>query len=85
MACVIGDIEEGMLELELGPQKELPAYDNEESVVLEWESGVEVFQDLTKDQLWEYSGMSEKRIPYFNSYLDVNEEVDLWSKEWCKL
>ncbi|KAG2063389.1 hypothetical protein BDR04DRAFT_1163790, partial [Suillus decipiens] len=49
--------------------------------VRDWKSGVEEYDRCSEDDLWEYLGLPEKRLPFFQRRSDPNAAIDPWSEE----
>ncbi|KAG1841574.1 P-loop containing nucleoside triphosphate hydrolase protein [Suillus subluteus] len=49
--------------------------------VSDWKSGVEEYDKCSEDDLWEYLGLPEKRLPFFQTRSDPDAAMDPWSEE----
>ncbi|KAG1792547.1 P-loop containing nucleoside triphosphate hydrolase protein [Suillus variegatus] len=49
--------------------------------VSDWKSGVEEYDKCSEDDLWEYLGLPEKRLPFFQTRSDPDAAIDPWSEE----
>lgn len=61
--------------------------DNADALDIEWSEGVEDLSSLSEDELWQYLGIPDKKIPFFNAYVDPQGVHDPWSEEgrqWLK-
>lgn len=68
----------------------IAAYDEEpdpfefeprQAPVVEWGSGVEEYQSMSTDGLWERLGVPGKTIPFFNPSIDIETNKDPWLAE----
>jgi hypothetical protein len=46
-----------------------------------WSEGVEEFNSMSADELWEYLGLPDKIIPFFNPRLDPDSVLDPWTAD----
>ncbi|KAG1785036.1 P-loop containing nucleoside triphosphate hydrolase protein [Suillus plorans] len=53
----------------------------EDMDVGDWKSGVEEYDKCSEDDLWEYLGLPEKRLPFFQRRSDPDAAIDPWSEE----
>lgn len=53
----------------------------EDMDVGDWKSGVEEYDKCSEDDLWEYLGLPEKKLPFFQRRSDPNAAIDPWSEE----
>ena len=44
-----------------------------------WMEGVENLKNATEDDLWQWLGFADKKIPYFQEFTDPNALIDPWS------
>jgi hypothetical protein len=49
--------------------------------VSDWKSGVEEYDKCSEEDLWEYLGLPEKRLPFFQTRSDPDAAIDPWSEE----
>ena len=63
----------------------LPSADDESMQGIEWQSGVEDFQEKSMDELWEMLGLQDKQqLPFLNTSEDPNREIDPWeATKWA--
>ncbi|KAG1838889.1 P-loop containing nucleoside triphosphate hydrolase protein [Suillus subluteus] len=53
----------------------------EDMDVSDWKSGVEEYDKCSEHDLWEHLGLSEKRLPFFQTRSDPDAAIDPWSEE----
>ena len=49
-----------------------------------WMEGVENLKNATEDNLWQWFGFANKKIPYFQEFTDPNTLIDPWSDSGVK-
>jgi hypothetical protein len=45
-----------------------------------WKSGIEEYDKCSEDDLWEHLGLSEKKLPFFQTHTDPDTALDPWSE-----
>ena len=49
-----------------------------------WMEGVENLKNATEDDLWQWLGFADKKIPYFQEFTDPNMSINPWSDSGIK-
>jgi hypothetical protein len=47
----------------------------------DWKSGVEEYDQCSENDLWEHLGLSDKKLPFFQTRSDPDAAIDPWSEE----
>ena len=50
-------------------------------VELDWKEGIEDLAHLSEDDLWGSLGLPDKKLPFFQEYMDPDAVIEPWTEE----